>query len=327
MAEKSERGLRGFIRRLTGQAARDVQLAEQQAQQQRMREEAAAARLVQLQTNAENLRRRLEAATSIERINLPNRDIDYQTEAAQIEDSVQARAISGKFHPVQIKGRIIVPYESNDFNVYGDVAAIPDPLGTAASHPYVRPPGIVENVLLINPYNLGDLEKFFKQIRKKHFVGVVNAPDSQNALVSYFFLHDHIDRTGRPSGMAMVNFLLQKQSAYRLLALIRKNPEVAEMFLQRAAQGFERSATGQPGIGRIQSDEIIMVNYGNFNLDYFNHFIDPWSRRLIDGLADGNLIQGVGPKIIADMQTNKNGQIERYKYATPHGIVDPSVIR
>lgn len=308
-------GLGELFRKITGTAAREARIA---AEQQRLQNEATAARTARLKLKAGEFQQQLQLATRVDTVTLPDTAIDFAAEVTEIESHVRAREIWGKFHPgVQLKGEVFVPEESSDFKPYGDIGAIPFEFGEMIKYPYLVP---LLTVMDSFPHESSRASDFFKELRRKHFVAVTNAPDQKNAVISYFFLHDHVDRSGRPSGMAVINFLLEKQHAYKLLALIRKNPEVAEMFLQRAANGFERdSQTQSPGIGRIKSDEVVIVNLAQFDPDYFNLYIDPYSGGF-ERLAEGNFVEGVKPKIVDAMQLNAGNQIERHRYQTPHGI-------
>lgn len=121
---------------------------------------------------------------------------------------------------------------------------------------------------------------------------------------------------------------MDRDAAARLIALIRENPDFAEMFLQTAASGFEADPLNQkPGIKRIKSDEIVLFNLGNFNLDLFNPYKDPYSGRLLAGRLDpGNFIDGVADNIKQEISSNQNRQIERYKYTRPFGAAEPNTV-
>lgn len=137
----------------------------------------------------------------------------------------------------------------------------------------------------------------------------VNVPGTQDAILSYHFLQNWRDGFGRSAATVSMNFRLGREGAYKLLDLVRKNPEVAEMFLHTAAEGFEADNPNSPkvGIPRVKSDEVVIVNFDRFNQD-----------SLLSGSRES--------KIVEEMVQNKNGQIERLKYSTPHGVADPNTI-
>lgn len=327
MSESSE-GLKGFWNRLSGKSAR-LEQERQNLNQQAAEQAQKAARAAALaKDRATNFRRQLEAATHVKEVTLePSTTIDYGSEVADIEEQVMAREIYGKFHPgVILKGQKLVETESPDFTAYGDRQSIPFESGNLDKTPYFMAPWVLEGVMRERADDR--TPQSFRDLRKKHFLTRVCVPDSGDEIVSYIFLQDHRDRFSRPSGMAVFNFRLPGQSAARLFALTRKNPEVAEMFLQRAAEGFEADPQIQkPGVGRIRSDEIVLVNLGRFDLNYFNPYVYPYSGALLhEKMASGNLISVAKPLIVSALVENPNGQIERLRYSKPHGVAAPEAI-
>ncbi len=320
MAEASESGLKGFLGRLFGR------------EQPHPRRSPAP---IPVQPNPEELQARAERAKKIyenEKLRLGREFtlaipdireiIDYQKEATDLVKGVKAITIHGKFYAgTKVRDRIIVPTDSSDFDDYGDVQKLPYKIIGGEK---LAPIHILGGVIRHLP-KARDGQTFI-DLRKKHFLAYLNTEEGGNTVVTYIFLHDHKDSSFRPSGNAIINFLLGQDAAARLLGLIRKNPDFAETFLQKAAGGFEADVERQkPGIRRIKSDEIVLLHPGNFDPDNFNIFRNPYDGSF-QRLGLGNFIPGVEDGIKKEMVSNQNNQIERLGYSRPFGAVDPSLI-
>lgn len=328
MAEHSEGGLGGFLKKLgfrhgsegSRQTTRSVPPQPSQEELEKIEQE----RAVKARERYNNTKLKLQKQLTLDFPNIPDAQIDYKKELRDLEAGVKATEIYGKFHGgVSVKNRLLVEAESSDFTTYGDIQAIPRDVSTETSD--YSPMFIVKSALREIPKRRDS--ETIRDLRKKHFV-TYQTSGTGETLISYIFLHDHKDRSLRPSGNAVISFLMDRDIAARLIALIRKNPDFAEMFLQEAASGFEADPSNQkPGIKRIRSGEIIILNLGNFNLDLFNPYKDPYSGKLLTGrLGPGNFIDGVSDNIKKEMSSNQNRQIERYEYTRPFGVADPNII-
>lgn len=324
MAEFSEGGFKGFLRKLGfGQGPKEFQRQTarpipSQPSPEQPEEIARRAR-----ERYETARLKLQKQLALDFPNIPDGQIDYQKELVNLEAKVKAIEIYGKFYGgLMVKDRLLAETDSSDFQTYGDRQAIPKDVSMENN---LSPIFIVRAILREEPKQRDP--EGIRDLRKKHFFAYQTS-ESGEIVVSYIFLHDHRDQSLRPSGNAVISFLMDKDVAVRLIVLTRKNPDFAEMFLQKAAGGFEADPPNQkPGIKRIRSNEIVLLNLGNFNLDVFNSYKDPYSGRLLVGrMTPGNFIDGVADMVKQEMINNENHQIERYQYTKPYGIVDPARI-
>lgn len=307
-------GLKDLWKKFTGQqAAREKAAAEQERllQEQSAREEAETKR-VQLQILADEARKKIQAATHIERVQLPDQDVDFVKEVAEIESQVTARSIFGKFPPT-VHMKNIVIHHQGDFMEYGDVDEINfESYALSTTLENTRLDFIPLRVFETLIHQQLIEEQFSKELGKKHFVMVINLPNTEDSLLTYMFTQVWHDEAQRPAALVVMNFKMRREAASRLLELIRKNGDVAEMFLQTGASGFERRSGSRDGIQRVRSNEVILVNFDKFDPDYFNPYLT-YARKARHQVASA-------------MLENKNGEIERYRYSTPHGVADPSTI-
>jgi hypothetical protein len=292
-------------RDITGKTAREEQAAARQLlfkqQQQALLE------------RAKIFRTQVVEALDIPKVAIPDIDIDYEKEAQELDGKVKARAIYAK-----IPGGKIT-FHSRSYNSDPDGwKTVGDPEANAEAYsartPHLYPLTIFRNsVVSAQTYSIKH-----EGLRNKHFVAAVNVPQTEDTMISYMFNQGYRDRTGAYCPTVSVNFLMDKHSGYRVLGFIRLNPDFAEMFLQTAATGFEGGERYQ-GINRYQSDEVVIVNLGNFKGVRFTPFRAEGQRTV--ELASGNVVMNQGASIIKDMLDNKDGQIERYRYNQPYGKI------
>lgn len=299
MSETGEGGVAGFWKKITGQAAREAAARQAEALVNQRKQEEIKARVAQ---SAKRLRIQINDVVDVKRIQAPDLKGDIQSTVEELEKQVTARSIFGKFPPeVRIKERVFHHDNTGDFTEYGDEEA-GGFMGDKKVHISVL--GIIYDLL----HERRSQSPAFQELAKKHFLMAVNIPETQDAILSYQFLQNWKDGSGRAASVVAMNFRLKRESAYKLLDLVRENPEAAEMFLQKAADGFEAGDPNLPkvGIPRVRSEEIVILNLDKFNPDYFNRYIY------------------TDPRIIA--QEIVQNQTEIYRYSKPHGIADPNQI-
>lgn len=304
-----ENPIRGFINRVTGQTARNAALTEQHRQYE-------ATQLAQARIKADAIRTQFQQVARIDRPQLPDNP-DYETEVAEIVAGVKARSYYGKFpHGMKINGEQVGHGPDWGYATYGDSKTLPIDDLQGQFDNYMYPLHIFE--IFAHQDSLGSEERTLRRkLNSPHFIVGLNTPDGENTIISYQLKNHFRDASGRLSEVLTMNFLLSRTHASRLLALARKKPEVAETFLQNAAQGFE----GNPGVSRYQSDRILIVNLDKLNPDYFNSYIDPYTGALRPTpMVEGNFARAMGEKLLQDMIENKNGEVDVLKYTTPHDV-------
>lgn len=217
---------------------------------------------------------------------------------------------------MRIKDRVFHHQNSDDFNCYGDTQVERDSPSLLS---------IIKHLL-----HTRGLSPAFEELAKKHLLMVVNVPNTEDAIVSYQFVQKWRDSVGRPARAVAMNFRLRRESAYKLLDLVRREPDAAEMFLQTAAEGFEAKpdTLEKVGIPRVRSDEVVLLNLDKVNPDYFNFFINPDTNKPdpYGRITEGNFYIMVKGKLSQALVQNQNKEIERLKYRVPHGVVEPDLI-
>lgn len=330
-------GIRGFWDKVSGNTAKKAALAEQQRK-----------RLVESQECAQQVRKQLQQATEIdtsitqrlEQQGYPPAGIDVEQETARIADSVKAAEIYGKFASgVILRGKPIIKGE-NEYDSYGDIDKIGYLKNGLLPHIFLlRQIGVHIIYPSIPPLENKLIEEILQRVP---LFSYVNYPDSDDMLIEYNFPQAYRDAWGRSSYRVHVLFILPKEEAYRLISLMRKNPNSAEQFFQKAAPEVDGNpAKNIPGLQRVKSNEVMLLNLRRFNLDSFNPCVDvktghPFSdvRTALD-IRDGGALKvetllykfnmsnhgAQRKKIAAEMEENPNGEVERLKYSQLFGQV------
>lgn len=303
MAETGEIAIRGLWKKLTGQAAREERARLARALELQKAQEAEGRR----DAHAESRMKAFQVVTRVTRTPLPDLGIDEVRKAVkEIEGQVTGRSIYGKFPPkVRMKDHVFHPEQRVEFMEYGDKSAFMQNFRWGGS--------LLGDFGQVLHERSSRSIPVFEELAKKHFLMVVNVPNTEDAVLSCQFLQNWRDSFGRAASAVTMNFRLKRESAYKLLDLVRIEPEAAEMFLQTAAEGFEADSPSSPAVGipRVRSDGVVIVNLDRFNPHCFSN---------MDSLS--NLTH----KIVQEMVQNKDGQIEVYKYSAPHGVANPNTI-
>lgn len=223
----------------------------------------------------------------VERVDLTGETLEVEKAVEQIESRVKGRSFYGRIiNQLHMKGATAVG--PKDFAEHGsEITWRGDP-----SREFFE--------AMRGNYNDPEIDAK----RKSHFIVAFKDPRSKLSVVSYIFPTSNRDLSNRWAGGTIVSFQLENQDAVRLLGVIRKDPDAAEMFLQRAAQGFEAKPGSDPirpddGVSRIRSDSIGIVNL----------------EKILNN-----------PNKSACFK-NQNEEIEVLEYKNPHGLIDPSLAK
>lgn len=226
-----------------------------------------------------------------------------------IDRSIVQRGLYGKFHPgVLMHGQLLVDKESSDFTFYPS-----DFDWRKGKAKYLKKVGILADA--ISTIDAGGVPDEVAQLTRKHFFASVAVPDSNLDAVVMFFFHDHRDVASRPSRIAQVIFTMPRENARLLQDLIVQAPDAAELFFQTAAAGLERKAQGEPGVGRIVSDEIVILDTEKLVPD----------ATLFDKgreLAEGNVSFMLKLKLAKLLPQNAR----RFHYSKPYGVANPKYL-
>lgn len=322
------RGIRGLWDKISGNAAKQARLTEEQ--RIRREESLDLAQLVKNQIQqAIEIDTLIAQKLELEGYPLPN--LDMKHEVSRIAESIKAWEVYGKFpYGGTVRGYTIKHPSGGEFSSYGDVDRIGYPNNKSAA---IYLLGTINALIHPSGFNT----KFLTQQRiGRNFLLYVNA-DSEDMIVTYNLPSSFYDSSSvRPAHRASVFFLLPKEEVYKFLSLIRRDPEVTETFLQEAAPGIDGDPVPKkPGLDRIKAEETILVNLSRFNRDNLNPCIDTQTYQLFVNLREALGLEYVrGPltpknvfqascgengyrqfrKIDAEMEENSNGQIERVKY-------------
>lgn len=326
MSEAGEGGgLRGLWKKVSGQTAREAVAKTAALEEQNRQQQEIEARNKRLVAGANNLAATIRSATHVDRGLLPE-DLDVNETVQTLAGQVTARSIYGKFPAeVKIKDQVFHPKPTNDFQDYGDEQAGAQRFRD--QFPNASQPLQAMITLLYGGYGLSP--DFVDDLAKKHLLTVINVPDTGDALITYLFAQRWRDARRRAAPFAVMSFRLGKESAYQLLDLVRKEPDVAEMFLQTVAEGFEAKpdTLETAGIPRVRSDEVVIVNLDKVNPRYFNDYVNPDTNKLNpSGKIGGGFFDMVGGKLSQALVQNQNGEVERFTYSIPHGVVEPDQI-
>ena len=220
----------------------------------------------------------------------------YQDEVDAIDQSIIQRGLFGKFSPrstgTMMHGEEIIS------RFRGDYYAIPESLDYRKSPDakYLAPLMFFTSTLKdIDPYDIN------QTLLKKHFFARVPTPDGRHQTIDIFYKHvrDKDAFDNRDPGFVHTFFTMPNAEAEKLETMIRANPDTAELFFQTSAAGLERGSPEVPGIGRVKSEEIVIVNADNLPKDRVPSY----------------KLKELIPSVTTTL-----------KYSKPHGVIPPDQI-
>lgn len=283
-------GQPGFFRRaidrITGKAAQQARIAEEQRQEVAAREAEDRARYSEDQ-QVINIAIQRPASVLGPEFN-PTQEI------ARIAGNIQAIEARAQVHAgVTINGKTLWYRDTR-----GDETAIMGEADKISRHEgWQRYTAIAERIRIAVDPLIGHYKSDCGF--GPDFLTAVNLPDNNHAVLSYIFWNYFQDQNTRIGGNGIIQFLLPKEDAFAALEVVRKNPDSLNEFMQKGASGFLETAHVKP------SQTISIINLDRFDPNTLN----PWQKT-----EPG---RHVSYYIWQSIKDCTNGVRETYKYTNP----------